>query len=360
MANVIQRFAWSAPPSLLDRPVDASIPLDYSEPCQICDTGWAASPSLRPLGDDGFPVLAPVAGSFPVASWLGVEPRHRTDRQAQVLLRASFDLRAQTQADNTSGDLVIAKYLLVNLQGTRVNAEVGTESYQPNGSFSYVDMVDVHLDFLDEVPGLERDQDSPDTSTLTGTTSSSISKSVGIGVFGSDGTGNLSATWSNSFSVALQDFKLQNRSNGNSVLQSLRMAMSTGATYSRPTDLISSSLGLNFSEDAWPGVWFNVYSLSPPPDKAMSDIPIPTQALFVVPGATVAKSRLRIRIKMNVVVFQSYELDVTKYGGRPGRLSAASMGPGHFPLKGYCVYEYPTVQDWITEVDFGAVGLPSS
>lgn len=249
------------------------------------------------------------------------------DSKADVLgmLRGGCTLRAVMSSDNLDA-AVLDKMLLVTLDGTSFNPRPSPPAI-PDGPQRlnwFIDRVDIEIGFDDRAPaGLERISDVPLTSSLRGQTQSSISTTLQVGFFGDSVNASYSRSWSHSFGIQLEDFALTRNSVGNQVRQSLCMEMSKSAAYARPEDLIDG-------DAEWPAM--NPPStLYSPPDAAMTNLDIPTQCVFRVPGTENGTFNFRIRMVPRFVMLRARRKNFSEESpAMQGYLKRLLLGDGIF------------------------------
>jgi hypothetical protein len=307
-------------------------------------------------------------GSAPDDPSGGYRIQHDSLAEVLVMLRGACTLRSVMAADNLNAPL-LDKMLLVTLDGTSINPRPAPPAI-PDGPARlnwYVDQVDIAIGFKDPLPaGLERLSDVPSTSSLKGQSQSSISTTLSVGFFGQSLTASLSRSWSHSFGIQLQDFGIERTSTGNEVTQHLRMEMSKSATYAKPEDLIDGRA-------EWP-THAAPPALQSPPDAAITNLDIPTQCLYRIPGSETGTATLQIRLVPRFVMMRIRPKNYAEETpDMQAALKAIHLGVGDLPAialeEGYDPRGFPynmTMEIeiatpafvWEFPVDFSKVGAP--
>lgn len=280
-----------------------------------------------------------------------------------AMLRGTCTLRS-VLATNSDNAAVLDKILMVSLDSTSINPRPVAPSIPDSAQRLnwYVDRVDIELGFLVPPEGLERSADVPNTSSLKGQSQSSISQTLSVGFFGDTATGTYSKTWSHSFAIQLEDFGIERKSVGADVLQTLHLEMSTSAAYLQPSDMIDG-----------PAIWNGTLGstvLRTPPPATITNVDIPTQCIYQIPGAEKGIFQFRIKLSPRFVfhrfrtrAFGEESPDVQTALKRTSldamEKHAFGFDPGVFPFRTMVDTEIAT-PDFIWEfpIDFAKVGMP--
>jgi hypothetical protein len=199
------------------------------------------------------------------------------------------------------------KFLIVNLaKGTSFNPTGGGSlmAYQDDRRGWFTESVVVEMSF----PGFETIDlidDSPKTTEVSG--SASVSNSLDASLFGETPTGGLG--FSQGVSYSLNDFKVIRKSTRMPprVIHEYRLGMAEGVIYESPEDLITRNPGkiiLDIFNSSKPG------RLRKPPDRAISDFPIISQAAFRTINSP-EKANLKITIDVTMVMMEKTFLSGT-------------------------------------------------
>jgi hypothetical protein len=190
-------------------------------------------------------------------------------QSGEIRLNAKFDL--YVYRDKLSAPA--QKFLLVSLEGSVVKPTQGALAKDQDDIRGwFTEDVLVGIGFDDAAPGeLVVSKDSPDTTSQAGSVSSSVSLNFSGGFFGDQPTANAGVAISNSFTASLADFSIVNRSTNDRVLHEVSLSMTReGHPYRAPKDLVDMSVGGQLTGAL----------LLHPPDRAVSNLPLPSQAIF--------------------------------------------------------------------------------
>lgn len=287
---------------------------------------------------------------------------HDSLAKVVAMLRGTCTLRS-VLATNSDNAAVLDKILMVSLDSTSINPRPVTPSIpdSPLRLNWYVDRVDIELGFPVPPAGLERSADVPNTSSLKGQDQSSISQTLSVGFFGDTATGTYSKTWSHSFAIQLEDFGIERKSVGTDVLQTLHLEMSTSAAYAEPADMIDG-----------PAIWNGTRgsTLRTPPQTAITNVDIPTQCIYQIPGAEKGTFQFRIRLTPRFVFHhirprafgeESPDVQTALMRTSKDELEKETLGfdSSVFPFRSMVDTEIAT-PDFIWEfpIDFSKVGMP--
>lgn len=189
-----------------------------------------------------------------------------TPANAQTLIR--FRLNYNVYLFNNTEERY-AKYFLADLKGTDVNP--GQQFTTADGKSIkgwFTSGVDIEMRFAENNHDIQLLDDSPKTTALQGTATSSITQDLGFGVFGTDVTGSVNESITNSFSYDVSGFESENNSDTTILRHAMPMTACKGGIYTKPQDLYDMNL------------------LHDPPDRAIANISLPSQGLWLAQAGT--------------------------------------------------------------------------
>ena len=196
---------------------------------------------------------------------------------------------------------VTSHYLFVNMQGSAFkpcrDSKMIFDSNYARGFFTESVQVEMKLLNVPEGNDVFIVKDSPATTAVSGSdsVSSSISFNVDGGFFSKEGTGNagLGASIGRSFSESLEDFEIINETEKSVMRHKYRLAMlRPGIPYEKIEDM-ALSLGKGVEK-----------GLTKLPPRAVSNLPIISQALFKVEGPqNQKKETLQVSVKVKVGMY---------------------------------------------------------
>jgi hypothetical protein len=288
---------------------------------------------------------------------------HDSFAKVVAMLRGTCTLRS-VLATNSDNAAVLDKVLMVSLDSTSINPRPVAPSIPDSAQRLnwYVDRVDIELGFPVAPAGLERSADVPNTSSLKGQSQSSISQTLSVGFFGDTATGSYSKTWSHSFAIQLEDFGIERKSVGADVLQTLHLEMSTSAVYAQTSDMIDG-----------PAIWngtLGATALRTPPETAITNVDIPTQCIYQIPGSEKGTFLFRIKLTPRFAFHHfrarafgeespDMQTALKQTSSDPMEMLAMGFDLGVFPFRTMVDTEIAT-PDFIWEfpIDFSKVGMP--
>jgi hypothetical protein len=196
----------------------------------------------------------------------------------QARLRAKFQLYSYRVDDKPGTPR--EKFVLVALDGSTVHP--GTMLFnQADKRGFYTESVQVTMRFLDSSALVIRD-DQPKASEEDGSVSNSISLSLGGGFFGETPTGSAGASIGNTITESLPDFEFVNDTVGDTVNHTARLRLVGKNAYRHPPDLVDPSSLTDVLSDL--------------PPRAVSNMPLISQALFHAPNGLTTSETLRIEL----------------------------------------------------------------
>ena len=206
-------------------------------------------------------------------------------QNGEIRLNAKFQLYVY----RTTLSAPAQKFLLVSLEGSEVKpTQDSLVKDQDDIRGWFTEDVTVGIGFDNAAPGeIVVSKDAPDTTSETGSVSSSVSLNFSGGFFGDQATGTAGLAISNSFSASLSDFSIINRSTDSAVLHEMYLSMTReGHPYRNPKDLVDMTAGGQFTGC----LLFHL------PDRAVSNLPLASQALFWAQNQLDQDRTLRITI----------------------------------------------------------------
>jgi hypothetical protein len=245
----------------------------------------------------------------------------------------------------------IEQFVLVDLSNTIISpGNLSANRDDKRGAFT--DRVQLRVWFENE-PRLVVRHAGPASSSEGGSSSKSMSYSVGAGFFGETGTGNVGWTISSGVTVQLPDFEIQKNvgaERGSALNHTYQLKLIEGAQYNYPIDAVDlSSSG-------------RVRTLPP---KATHDLDIFSSVLFHSDQAIKAKRQLRVQLVHRLVkVEKTFGIIWSPLTFKPQKYDPSRENQAQHSILG-CTLGQVTIDtqpasatyDWKFEVDLDKGGV---
>jgi hypothetical protein len=236
------------------------------------------------------------------------------------------------------------KFFLVSLDGSTVHPGAMLFDRVDKRGY-YTESVVVTMFFLNADELLVR-QDQPQSSEEGGSISNSISLSFGVGFFGETPTGNAGLSIGNTISESLPDFEFLNDTRDATVRHTSRLRFVGGNGYRNAPDLIDPSSPIS--------------KLCGLPARAVSSMPLISQALFHAPNGISSAATLRIElthrlmcIEKTFAPFEALHPNLDQVGYDPKRANQPQRV--HVGATYLDIQPSATSYTWDVRVPFGLV-----